>query len=260
MTTELEEALLSAGADLHLGRPAADVIDRGRRLRRNRRMAWSGVAGAVLVVTSGAAVMAAGPSGHPPVAADPTPSATGSASTPPASPSPTSAPSADKDLGSAELICRPTLPGMGVPRDQAPLAGGSRDGLSIVLYHYQDRSAVCTAKRLADGRVEPTGGQATVWHPLLPGQSFRPVALMTAPLSGNRTVDGMAIFLVRADVARLVLHMDGADVDAEVHDGVAVLWLPDDLKTATYAYATATTYDAEGNVLEDRPVPTRPTG
>ena len=55
MTTDLDGALRSTGADLHLSRPVTDVLARGDRLRHRRYTVRTGTAAVCLAVAGGAA-------------------------------------------------------------------------------------------------------------------------------------------------------------------------------------------------------------
>ena len=66
--------------------------------------------------------------------------------------------------------------------------------------------------------------------------------------------DGVKILRVSDDVARLVLHIAGQDVEARVGDGLAVSWVPDGTLRGEIEHSTVTAYAADGSELETGPL------
>lgn len=252
MTTDLDEALRTAGADLHLDRPVHAVLARGRRLRR-RRHAFGIGAGAVALVAAGGLVSVALPSGSSPLP------------TAQAGWGPRMVNLSESDVVEADAHCRSGLDGMkpGLPAGLAPLAADTRGGTTVLVYQFDDLADTC-AIGTDDGQPGSTFlSSGFPWNELIPpGHHYHPLTSggtrPAFPLSELRdgqspdlpVTDGIEVLRVSDDVSRLVLHVAGQDFEARVGDGIAVSWVPQGIHDSDILAATVTAYDTEDNELE----------
>jgi hypothetical protein len=252
MTTDLDDALRTAGQELHLDRELSAVLSRGDRLRRRRRRVRLGVAGlAVAVVAGGAAVTLTRPHDDSvPVATDD--SAWGAHMVN----------LTGDDLTEADGVCRTWGDESGTPYLPATarlVAGDSRGGVSALLYRYGDEFASCSVISPGPGEHASGGGSfGSHWRPLPGGTHFEDLGgvasvdhVPTTPGGpGGHLSDAVDAIRVSDDVARLVVHVAGQDIETRVGDGLAVCWLPDGILQSDYDAATATAYAADGTELD----------
>ncbi len=274
MTLDFEETLRAAGADLHLTRPVSGVLARGNRLRRRRYAVRAGGATLCLAVAGGGVWLGA-PHGSSStmvtddVNADPT--FTPSSPTGPSpTPSPTSSPSrptppgggplvnlAAEELVAADSKCRAMVRDKPIPAGIDPATTDTTGRTSVLYYRDASHYAVCIVSKGSDGQLFPVysdaGGNSA---PLPAGWSFG--SLGGAFGTGSPMPDVPVMFSVSADVARLVLHAAGQDIEARVGPRLAVAWLPRDIPADDVAHASATAYAADGTELDSGRLLDRP--
>lgn len=264
MTTDLEETLRTAGADLHLDRPVSGVLARGDRLRHRRNGLRVGAAALCLAAAGGVAWLAV-PSGSPSttvkddVATDPSSSAAGPSPTPAAEPLAGLTPDA---FAAADSVCRNLASFKDMAPDTVAAATDTSDGTSVLFYQDADHVAVCTVQAGKDGKPHPVSLNISGRDPLPAGHAFGTYGFVYGSgTRGGPIPDAPGAFLISDYVARLVLHFDGQDFEARVGPNVAVVWLPAGSNPNHVALdAIVTAYAADGTELDsgellDRPAP-----
>jgi hypothetical protein len=243
MTTDLDEALRTAGADLHFDRPVDVVMARGNRLRRHRRERLG--AAAVALVAAGGVVSLVLPSGSSPL---PKAEAGWGASMVNLS---------GDDLAMADAACRSSA----IPTDARIVAADTRDGMSALLYRYDQQFGYCSTFAGDDGKPLGTGASTGhEWRPLDAGTYVEDLgAVSEVDLShthpGSDDLDGpmrhaVGSARVADEVARLVVRVADQDIEARVGNGLAVYWLPDGILQSAYTAATFTAYAADGSAVD----------
>lgn len=256
MTTDLDEALRSAGADLRLDRPLTEVLDRGQRLRRRRYGARAAAVAAVVVVACAGTAAVLRPS------ADAPPDDASVAHEPVVRDEPLVTLTPDQ-LAADDATCRESTSSR-LPAGLLPVVAHRRDGTSLLYYRFDERFRLCTVDRDPDGLVIGSGGTSGRWRPVPSGETYsslsfgmEPVEVDPAAASGDLDLGALvahasAAFVVTEDVARLVLHAGGEEFEATIAGEVAMVWLPDgQLSVGDTGDATVTTYGGDGEVLEE---------
>jgi hypothetical protein len=259
MSDVLDEALRTAGSDLHLDTPLADVLGRGVRIRRRRRVLSLAGAGAVLAAAGGAVALALPPGAGTMPAAE-------------AGWGPQLVNLSGPDLSGADKTCRPALEGIdqeGGPASPVSgpltlLAGDARGTTSVLVYRDADLVHTCSITHFpeGDGLFLMAGEE---WDSAEPGEHFvvltggglrriRPEDIGSEVYLDDPIDDGVTVLRVTDDVERLVLHIAGHDVEARVADGLAVAWFPAGTTDRDSLAATATAYAADGQELESGPI------
>ena len=102
-----------------------------------------------------------------------------------------------------------------------------------------------------DGKEHPVSSNAGDWHPLPAGQHFGSYGFtFGSGLRGEPTPDAPGAFLITDDVARLVFHIAGQDVEARVGEGLAVVWLPAGVRQRDVTESSATAYAEDGTEID----------
>lgn len=215
MSTDLEQALRTTGADLTLDHPVADVLARGTQIRRRRHRGRIAGAAGVLAV-AGVAVAVVG---------------SGDDSTAPA-PSVTLRSSPEQQC---HYMATEDAP---IPDGVTPVLSAEHDGAAVVVYRYDGRYAACTS-RPVDGAWQGKDGAFGPWRPM-GRHSYRAYAFSDS-----------LVFQVADDVDRVTLEIHGSVAEAHVQGGYAAVWFPaaaspDDVSES----GVVTAYDADGAILE----------
>ena len=245
MTTDLEGALRSTGADLHLSRPVTDVLARGDRLRQRRYAFRTGTAALCLAVAGGAAWVAAPSDSSSTTVTDP------ATTTPGVVTAPALVNLTPDQLAAADTACRSMARGGPFPATIDPAMTDTSNGTSVLFYRDADHYALCTLQRGQDGKEHPVSSNVGDWHPLPAGQHFGSYGFtFGSGLRGEPSPDAPGAFLVADDVARLVFHIAGQDVEARIGEGLAVVWLPAGVRQRDVTEASATAYAEDGTEVD----------
>jgi hypothetical protein len=259
MTTELEQALRRSADELSLDTPAADVLARGDRLRRERRRGLAlGASGLVALTAVGVAFL--GGAGDDRGPAD----ATGTKGAPALRVASWSGPSTNlsaEQLADVQDACAAQARGLVDEGGSAeagwllagatpPIAAELRDDL-VLAYYRQGRDYQTCALRATEAGGFQVSAQSAGAERVMPAD--RPVALVTSGASDPGPRGGplsQVYFVVRTapEVASVELTVAGVTYDSAA-DGLGLFWLPDgELTEAQLDRATVTARDADGAV------------
>lgn len=237
---DLQSELATQTAHLSMERPAAEILARGERLRRRRRAVLAGSAATVVAVSLlGASVLT--PPGSSPMAPPTAYAAWGPAMV-------------NLDPGDDEAVrarCSRDLGDVGLDlRGASPVAADTRDLQTVAVYVVDGRYGFCALNGPV-GRLQPRASVVGRLGELPAGRPLVPVASTFAQAGGpgSPTTDGAGALRVSPAVDRVTVQVAGQVFDAALGGGFAMFWLPDRLSEAQVDAATATAYDADGEVL-----------
>jgi hypothetical protein len=247
---DLHDRLAAGTAHLTMHRPAGEVLGRGNRLRRRRRVtALGSVAALGAVGAIGLATIL------PPGSAPLTPTTSYAAGWGPelVNLDPEVADDVLRDCSSSvrrtwDDITTATLP--------APAAGQSRARHTIVVYDLGEEVVSCWwsphPPRASVADAEHWSGLSRQrWH--LPNGRHLRHAFMTRSDGPQGPVFEIAGMIeISPSVDRVTVEAGGTTYEAAVSGRVAMFWLPEDvtLSQAEYEAATVTAYDEDGEVLD----------
>ncbi len=214
MSTDLEQALRTTGADLTLDHPVSDVLARGTQIRRRRHGARIVGAAGVLAI-AGVTFTQVG-ADHEPAPLVPT-----------------------VLRSSPEEQCRhQTADDVPIPDGLAPVLSAQHDGEAARVYLYDGRYAACTS-RTSNGAWIGNSSASGPWRPMR-ARSYR-----------THVFSSSLVMQVADDVDRVTLEVDGSVAEADIQGGYAVIWFP---AAATQEdvieSSVVTAYDAGGAILQ----------
>ncbi|HTW14750.1 MAG TPA: hypothetical protein VMF51_06450 [Nocardioides sp.] len=245
---DLHDRLAAGTAHLTMRRPAGEVLGRGNRLRRRRRVtALGSIAALGAVGAIGLATIL------PPGSAPLTPTTSYAAGWGPelVNLDPEVADDVLRDCSSSvrgawDDITTATLP--------SPVAGQSRARHTIVVYDLGEEVVNCwwsPPRASGAGAEHPTGLARERWH--LPAGRHLRHAFMTRDDGPQGPVFEIAGMIeISPSVDRVTIEAGGTTYEAAVTDRVAMFWLPEGvtLSRSEYEAATVTAYDEDGEVLD----------
>ena len=264
MSNDLHQALHDTTEELTLDRPVTDVVARGERIRRRRRRVTLG--GAAAVLAGAAALSVALPQGSSPLVPEAQ-----------AAWGPHAVNLTADQIEVANDTCRygfrpsKKAGGYKLPVGAQPIVADERDGLALLVYVVDGVMSTCNLVRDGAGYA-PSGGSWDEVEPLDPGVHVSFVSANAAigtPDKKGRLIyspDGpisqaYGVLEVSDDVERMDVTIAGTTVEAALHEGFALFWLPDGHSQDEFDATTIVAYDGEGaelatgNMFNQPPVP-----
>lgn len=243
---DMEHEIRDAGRTAVMTRSLDDILDRGDHLRRRRTR---------LVVLGTTAVAAFGAVGASVVLEPGTSPLVGPAVASFSGPSTNLSADRLAELNAACFAAQgeeTARSDAGIPAGVMPRAAEERDGRLLAFYQYADRNGSCAARVAGDGEIRVTGmASGTAARPLGAGEA---VTVISSGYAGDGDAGPVtevhAVAEVAPEVSRVVMRIDGTDVEGAVSDGAAFWWITDrTFPEDAAAAARVTAYDADGRVL-----------